>query len=100
MSYDDVPTLKRRRVSNGNIGFWQGSFECKCCEISLLSTKKRYSSFLKKIFFFQQICFELLKTSKISSDCHIKHVDLSNGALVSTIFWKSLLFLLDLMLNL
>ena len=40
----------------------------------LLSTKKRYSSFLKKLFVFQKICFKVkvLKTLKISTDCHIK----------------------------
>ena len=52
--------------------FWQGSSEWKCCKISVHSTKKRYSSFLKKVFFFQKICFKVLKQFKISSDCHIK----------------------------
>ena len=42
--------------------------------IFVLSSKKRYSSFLKKLFFLQKICFKVkvLKTSEISSDCHIK----------------------------
>ena len=36
-------------------------------------TKKRYSSFLKKVYVFQKICFKIkvLKTFKISSDFHI-----------------------------
>ena len=42
--------------------------------ILVLSTKKRYSNFLIKVFVFQEICFKVkvLKTFKISSDCHIK----------------------------
>ena len=38
--------------------------------ILVLSTKKRYSSFLKKVFVFQKICFKVkvLKTFKISTD--------------------------------
>ena len=42
--------------------------------ILVLSTKKRYSSFLKKVFIFQEISFKvkLLKTLKICTDCHIK----------------------------
>ena len=42
--------------------------------ILVLPTKKRYSSFLKKVFVFQKICFKVkvLKTFKIFSDCHIK----------------------------
>ena len=42
--------------------------------IFVLSTKKRYSSFLKKLFFLQKICFKVkvLKTSEISSNCNIK----------------------------
>ena len=42
--------------------------------ILLLSTKKRYSSFLKRIYVFQKICFKfkVLKTFKTSNDCHIK----------------------------
>ena len=40
----------------------------------MLSTKKRYTSFLKMVFVFQKICFYLkvLKSFKISTDCHIK----------------------------
>ena len=40
----------------------------------LLSTKKRYSSFLRKILVFQKTCFKVkvLKTFKIPSGCHIK----------------------------
>ena len=42
--------------------------------ILMVSTKKRYSSFLKKVFVFQKICFEVevLKTFETSTDCHIK----------------------------
>ena len=42
--------------------------------ILLFSTKKRDSSFLKKIFVFHKICFrvKVLKACKISTDCHIK----------------------------
>ena len=42
--------------------------------ILVLSTKKLYSSFLKKVFLFQKICFKVkvLKSFKISSGCHIK----------------------------
>ena len=51
--------------------------------ILVLSTKKRYNSFLKKVFLFQKFCFKikLLKKFKISSNCDIKHVDLSNAGL-------------------
>ena len=40
----------------------------------VLLTKKQYSIFLKKVFVFEKIGFkvEVLKTFKISSDCHIK----------------------------
>ena len=40
----------------------------------VLSIKKRYSSFLKKVCMFQKICFKVktLKAFKICSDCHIK----------------------------
>ena len=53
--------------------------------ILMLSIEKASSSFLKKVFIFQKICFKVkvLKTFKIFSDCHI---DLSNWGL----FWKSL----------
>ena len=53
-----------RAVLYGNVAF----------SFLVLSTKKRYSRFLKKEFAFQKICFivNVLKTFKISSDCHIK----------------------------
>ena len=57
--------------------------------ILVLSTIKRYSSILKKFLFFRKLAsnlFQVLKTSKISSDCQIKHSDFSNGGL----FWESL----------
>ena len=49
--------------------------------ILVLSTKRQYSSFLKKVFVFQKISFKVLvlRTFKISSDSHIKNVDLFNG---------------------
>ena len=50
--------------------------------ILVLSTKKRYSSFFKKsVCVFQKIDVKVkvLKSFKISSDCHIKHADLSNA---------------------
>ena len=49
-------------VLYGNDAFW----------ILVPSTKKWFSSFLKKVF--QNICFKVkvLKTFKISTDCHIK----------------------------
>ena len=42
--------------------------------IFVISTKKRYSSSLKKVFVFQKICFKvtLLKTFEMSSDCQVK----------------------------
>ena len=42
--------------------------------ILVLSTKKRYSSFLKKCLVFQKTCFKgkILKTLKFSTDRHIK----------------------------
>ena len=42
--------------------------------ILVLSTKKQYSSFFKKLFVFQKICFPIaaLKTFKISRNCCIK----------------------------
>ena len=42
--------------------------------ILVLSTKKCFSSFLKKVFVFQKIYFrvKVLKTFKIPIDCHIK----------------------------
>ena len=42
--------------------------------ILVLLTKKWYSSFLKKVFTLQKICFKVkvLKTFKISADCLIK----------------------------
>ena len=42
--------------------------------IVMLSTEKWYSSFLKKVFVFQKICFKvaILKTFKMSTNCHIE----------------------------
>ena len=59
-----------RKILNGNVAF------------SILVLQ------LKKFSFFQKVCFKVkvLKPFIISSDCHKKHVHLSNGAL----FLKSL----------
>ena len=53
-----------RAVLNGN----------DVLSILVVSTKKQYSSFLKKVFVFQEICFEVkvLKTFEPFTDCHIK----------------------------
>ena len=51
--------------------------------VLVLSTKKWYFSFLKRNCVFQKNCFKVkvLKRFEISNDCHIKHADLSKGAL-------------------
>ena len=41
-------------------------------KLFVLSTKELSSRFLKKALVFQKICFKVLKTFKISSDCHMK----------------------------
>ena len=54
-----------RAVLNGNDVF----------SVLVVSTKKRYSTFLKKVFAFQKICFKvnvLMKTFETFTDCHIK----------------------------
>ena len=55
--------------------------------ILMLSTKNQNSSFLKKFFVFQKICFKVkvLKAFKIFSDCHIK----TCRSLQRRAFWKS-----------
>ena len=52
----------------------------------VLWTKRRYSSFLKMVFTFQKIYFKVkvLKTFKISTDCHIKTCRSVKGRQ----FWK------------
>ena len=47
--------------------------------ILVVSTKKQYSSFLKKVFIFQKICFQVkvLKTFETFTDCHIKNMPIS-----------------------
>ena len=79
-----------------NIGFWQSSFEWKWLfSILVASTKKRYSSCLKKVFLFQKICFKVkvLNTFETLIDCHKKRADLSNGGLFSKspvlFFWRT-----------
>ena len=53
-----------RAVLNGNDVF----------SVSVVSTKKLYSSFLKKVFVFQKICFKVkvLKTFETFTHCHLK----------------------------
>ena len=53
-----------RAILYGNVAF----------SILLLSIKKSYSSFQKKVFVFKKICFKVivLKTFKVFSDFHIK----------------------------
>ena len=50
------------------------SYENDAFSILVRSTKKRYSSFLKKVFIFYDICFKVkvLKIFKIFTDRHIK----------------------------
>ena len=49
-------------------------YENDAFSILVLSTKKRYSSLLCSIFFFEKMCFKVrvLNTLKISTDRHIK----------------------------
>ena len=49
-------------------------YENDAFSVLVLSTKKRYSNFLKKVFVFQKTSFKVkvLKMFKISSNCHIK----------------------------
>ena len=49
--------------------------------ILVASTKKKDSSFLKKVFVLRKICFKVkvLKMFEIFTDCHKKKVDFSNG---------------------
>ena len=53
-----------RAVVNGNDVF----------SVSVVPTKKRYSSCSKKVFVFQKICFKVkvLKSFETFTDCHIK----------------------------
>ena len=71
--------------------------------ILVLSTKKRNSSFLKKVFVLQKICFKItvLKTFKISTDGLIKTCRSRKRRAIlkipSTVFFEeSMLFLLAL----
>ena len=70
-------------------------FENVALSILIYLTKKQYSSFLIKVFFFQKIYFKvkLLKTFKISCGCHIKTCRSHNWRAVSkipsTIFQKN-----------
>ena len=51
-----------------------GLYENDAFLIFVLSTKKLYSSLLKKVFIFEKICFKVkvLKSFKFFTDCHIK----------------------------
>ena len=75
-------------------------YENDAFSILLLSTKRWYSSFLKKVFVFQKPCFkvEILKTFKISTNCHIKtYRSLKRRAILkipSTAFLEELMFFL------
>ena len=74
-----------RAVFHGNIAW----------PILVPSVNKRYSSFFKSICLFQKIFFKdkVLKTFKISSDCHIKSGSLKWRAILKiprTVFWKNL----------
>ena len=65
-----------RVVLYGNIAF----------SVLVLATRKRYSSFLEKVFVFEKIGFKVkvMKTFKISSVSHKKkHVDLYRGLFVT-----------------
>ena len=43
-----------------NISFWEGSFVWVCYAFNPRTlTTKQYSSFLKKVFVFQKICFKV-----------------------------------------
>ena len=58
--------------------------------ILVLSTKERYSSFLKSVCIFQKICFKVkvLKSVKISGDCCIKACQLGYfGGLCGGLFY-------------
>ena len=74
----------------------------KVFSMLMLSTKKRSSSFLKKVFVFQKICFgvKVLKNFKISTVCHIKTCRSLKRKAILKIFSKFLkepmLFLLAL----
>ena len=69
-----------------NIGFWQSGNDV--FSISVVSTKRRYSSFLKRFSFSRKFVSKLMywKCLKLSPFVTWKHADLSNGKL----FWKSL----------
>ena len=67
--------------------------------ILVLSTKKLYSSSLRKVFTFQKFCFKfkVLKLFKISTNCHITTCrSLKRRVIPSTVFLKNMLFLLEL----
>ena len=85
-----------------NIGCWYVSFLWNdAFSILVLSTEKRYYSLLKKVFVFQKIWFKvkILKSVKISRDCHIKTCRSLKRRVIlkipSTVFLEeSMLFLL------
>ena len=71
-------------------------YENDASSVLVFSITKWYSVFLKKVFVFQKICFKVkvLKSFKISTDCHIKtRRSLKRRAILkipSTVFKKSL----------
>ena len=71
-----------------NISFWQGSFVGKCCGFNLSANENTVLQFFLKKFLF---LVKVLKTLKISSDCHIKHASLLKGGL----FQKSLVLFFE-----
>ena len=69
-----VPCCTHHTISL-NIGFWYSSFEGNnAFSILVLSTKKRYSNFQKKVFVFQKNYFKVkvFKTFKSFTDYPIK----------------------------
>ena len=58
-----------------NTGFWYGSFVCNDSLLILVpSSRKRYFSFMEKVFVLEKICFKfkILKTFKVFTDSRIK----------------------------
>ena len=75
-----------------NISFWYGSFAWNgAFSAIVLSTKKRYASFLKKMFIFDKICF---KVRVLKTVCRIKTCQSLKGRVIlkipSTVFRKNL----------
>ena len=90
--YNEIKFSKNKGVHGKTLFFWQGQFctphsiclltlvfdktflyENVTFSILILSSKKRYSSFLKKHLVFQKTCFKVkvMKLLKISGDYHV-----------------------------